>query len=528
MENESNIYFQTNIIKPNIKIIALSDIHGDIQSLIISLRDCGGVIKKKSNFNPDKYDEDLETELNKNLNNTNARYLNDLGYEWIGLDTHVVICGDMIDPNRTKLCKKSNGDGCTYYPQIEIKILLFINALNEQASKYDGRIIKLLGNHELVNTTSGEISEYFISKYSFDNDNNNDNINDGDNNSINSNYYKGISRNNIFNVGQEGFRLLFKDGCGILVKINNYIFIHGGLASKSYDYFNQLNQWFNNPSNQILSENKQLIWNDKIDQSKLNDSIGNSPLWIRDLGDPSEMSRRIGISNTNSIVNSNQDNFCSNLTELFRIFKGDGKIIRENPSDLTLIIGHCVQSDLSTQQNKISYSGNLYNHGQTYMLEDKKRSNSQIDVFNTSIYTGPSVFDRSDRTKVFGISMDCVNKSNSNSNSNNNIAKLYRIDVGSSRGYDYFTGNDNKIKSPEDELKFIYSKTPQILLIDYDNTVHIIKSKIKNTRIHLPRDNYESAISNVDDLDISNPSNLHYKLKYLKYKKKYMKLKNII
>ena len=65
MENAN--YFQTNIIKPNIKIIALSDIHGDIQSLIVCLRDCGRVIKKKSTFNPDSYDLDMEAELNKDL-----------------------------------------------------------------------------------------------------------------------------------------------------------------------------------------------------------------------------------------------------------------------------------------------------------------------------------------------------------------------------------------------------------------------------------------------------------------------------
>lgn len=502
MELNPKVYFQTNIIKPNIKIIALSDIHGDIQSLIVCLRDCGGVIKKKSHFDPEFYDIEMETELHKDLNKIDSTYKSDLGYEWIGLDTHVVICGDMIDSNRTKLCKKSNGDDCTYYPQVEIKILLFINSINLQANKTGGRIIKLLGNHELVNTTTGKISENFISKYSFPND------------ISYKNYYKGIDRNHIFNVGQEGFKILFEGGCGILVKINNYIFIHGGLGSRPYDYFNKLNQWFNNPSNQILSEQIQIEWNGKISKSELNDSVGNSPLWIRDLGDPSTMSRRLELSNT-----VDKNNFCSNLVELFKIFKGNGLIVTENPSDLHLIVGHCVQSDLSTQQNLISYSGNKYNYGQTYTSVDKNKSNSQIDVYNTFIYTGPSIFNKNDRTKVFGISMECIHN-------NSNSAHLYRIDVGSSRGYDYFTGLDEKIKTPEDEIKFIYSKTPQILLIESNNSIHIVKSKIKNTRIHLPREIYELAISNVNELDITNPSNLHYKSKYFKYKKKYFELKN--
>ena len=39
--------FETNISKPGIKVVSLSDIHGDIQSFIIALRDCAKVIRKK-------------------------------------------------------------------------------------------------------------------------------------------------------------------------------------------------------------------------------------------------------------------------------------------------------------------------------------------------------------------------------------------------------------------------------------------------------------------------------------------------
>lgn len=520
MGKKSEIYYQTNILKPNIKIIALSDIHGDIQSLIICLRDCGEVIKKKSSFDKNSYDLDMETELNKDLNDPKLNYAVDLGYKWIGSDTHVVICGDMIDPNRTKLCKKSNGEDCTFYPQIELKILLFINELNSQAIKYGGRIIKLMGNHELVNTISGENSNFFISRYSFSNERDN--------------YFKGITRTNIFNVGQYGFKLLFEGGCGILVKINNYIFVHGDLGSKSFNYFDKINNWINNPENQLLSKFNQSKWNDKIEKTKLNNYMENSPLWNRKFGDPSKMSNRINnkIKENNEINENNENNkikknFCSDLVELFKIFKDDGINIKENPSELILIIGHCVQSDLSTQQNKISYSGNIYSHGQTYNLVDKQKSNSQIDVFNTNIYTGPSVFDRNDKSRIFGISMECgCDNLNDKCDDKQNVKpKLYRIDVGTSRGFDYFTGVDNKIKTPEDELKFIYSKTPQILMFDSDNSVHIIKSKIKNTRIHLPRHVYEYNISNNNEFDIHNSTNEHYKSKYFKYKQKYMKIK---
>ncbi len=44
------------------RIIALSDIHGDIASLIIVLRDCAKVIKKKAkyNFNQNEFELDIE------------------------------------------------------------------------------------------------------------------------------------------------------------------------------------------------------------------------------------------------------------------------------------------------------------------------------------------------------------------------------------------------------------------------------------------------------------------------------------
>ena len=43
---------------------------------------------------------------------------------------------------------------------------------------------------------------------------------------------------------------------------------------------------------------------------------------------------------------------------------------------------------------------------------------------------------------------------------------------------------------------------------------------MKNTRIHLPRYNYEEYIKTLPNnnlFDIKNPSNDHYNIKYLKY-----------
>ena len=53
--------FCTNIENTKIKrIIAFSDIHADIDSLIINLRDCANVIKKRQDINNNIRDEQLE------------------------------------------------------------------------------------------------------------------------------------------------------------------------------------------------------------------------------------------------------------------------------------------------------------------------------------------------------------------------------------------------------------------------------------------------------------------------------------
>ena len=113
-----------------------------------------------------------------------------------------------------------------------------------------------------------------------------------------------------------------------------------------------------------------------------------------------------------------------------------------------------------------------------------------------------------------------------------NLNRVYRIDVGSSRGFDILprdpTGNKINIGTLEHENKYLYSKTPQILEINTDGSINIIKSKMRNTRIHLPRPNYELHARSIPELDIhTNPIQDHYKQKYLKYKNKYLQLKKL-
>jgi hypothetical protein len=506
-------YFITNIIDPTIRVVTLSDIHGDIQALIIALRDCAKVIQKKNTilFDPNVYDQDMEAELLKDLNLPND-YIEDLNYEWIGTNTHVVICGDFIDPVRTKNCKKNNGDECSWYPQIELKIFMFINAINRQINGQGGKIIKLLGNHEFANIIDANNLLNYI------------NLKDNNNN-----YYRGINRMQIFNVGNPGFQMLFEGGCGILVKINNIIFVHGALIKQPYSYYDDINQYINNPINQSSfnqyinnpinqSSFKQEEWKKKFADINYNENL--SPLWNRDLGKSENMSERI--------KNESNTDFCNNLKKLFEEFCGDRTVITEDPNNLKLVVGHCIQSDLSIFRSDLNFE-----KGNTYGTRDITKSDSVTDVYNGEIYTGKSDF--TDKSKIFGITMEC-------GNNENNHNKIYRVDIGSSRGYDYFTNTvDNKIypyflvhdgkewniiNNPQQENRFLYSKTPQVLIFNPDNTIDIVKSKIKNTRIHLPRPVYEYSVKKYQSLNINDPDNPNYQKKYLKYKNKYLQLKN--
>jgi predicted MPP superfamily phosphohydrolase len=117
-----NIKFKTDmIVDVNRRIIALSDIHCDLEAMIICLRDCTKVIKKKEQYNFNQYvpDDDLYIQLNKNI--WDISYNVDLGYEWCGGDTIVVIIGDLLDGTRKHSMKKNDSvdsDEILYYPHI--------------------------------------------------------------------------------------------------------------------------------------------------------------------------------------------------------------------------------------------------------------------------------------------------------------------------------------------------------------------------------------------------------------------------
>lgn len=128
-------------IDKNVRIVAFSDVHGDLDALISCLRDCAKVISCKKNNNHlcqgqfcdvyknyardfdlttvdddcfitetikeyKKSDDDIYTDdvvynwMCCKKDGEYIKYPDDLGFKWKGGQTHVVIIGDLIDGYR--------------------------------------------------------------------------------------------------------------------------------------------------------------------------------------------------------------------------------------------------------------------------------------------------------------------------------------------------------------------------------------------------------------------------------------------
>lgn len=234
--------FPSVIIREDFKYIyACSDLHGDILSLIVLLRDCAGVIRKKEGYgfsNHDMFDTDLDESCGLRvpisqkglltLPFDDKEYVHDLNYEWTAENVCVVIIGDMIDNVRRERGLPGRPLGKMVSPcdpldpsrrfgeyiHEEVKLIAFINAMSKQARAKNSRIIKLMGNHELMNLL-GEKEAYspYISDFSSQHP------------------IGGVSRDELFNKGNKGAMMLNSEGgMGAIVKIYDIVFVHGGIG----------------------------------------------------------------------------------------------------------------------------------------------------------------------------------------------------------------------------------------------------------------------------------------------------------
>jgi hypothetical protein len=118
------------------RIIAIGDTHGDYDLAVNSLK-LGEVINDK--------------------------------FEWIGGDTIVVQIGDQIDRCRPFNYTCENKEATVDDEASDIKILKLFSEINEKAKNHGGKVISLLGNHEVMNSQGNMTYVSFKGREEFEN-----------------------------------------------------------------------------------------------------------------------------------------------------------------------------------------------------------------------------------------------------------------------------------------------------------------------------------------------------------------------
>ena len=442
------------------RIIVLSDIHGDHDTFIVNLRDNARVISK-SGFNPENgRDQDLDFYYYMVDLTHNKPYDSSLGYKWCGGNTHVVIVGDMIDPYRRMGGFDARSENF-YWRQQEVKLLLFINEMNRQAKKEGGRVLKVLGNHDLVNLLANlDPAINFISQHAHPED------------LLEDNYCGGFSRINYFKLGNPGGDLILEDRAYVLLKIKNYLFVHGNLPTPfsdkniglfSFDDFHNINRLINTGT-ATVDDLERIVRYPEM----------NNPLWNRE-SMPEEIHKRIHTPN----------DYCERLLDKKKRFCIVNDIAHCDPTIMQVFVGHCIQATPCGQYDNRTYS----------IIDDSDSIRETLVTHDHSdIYKGRSLpHDPSIRkNKLYGITMECPKKEP-------HLWNIYHLDVGVGRGQssmNFFNLVDQGHPAcPEDRNQrmemHLGAVAPHILEISNQGVIKIVRSTINHARIHVPRREYD-------------------------------------
>lgn len=230
----------------NNKIIAIGDIHGDYYIFIELLK--------------------LAKVINSNLS-------------WVGKDTYVVQLGDTLDGKRPDI----NMDNKYLKTSGEIEINNLIINLDKQAKKQDGRVISILGNHELY-------PYYFYNDSSF---------NDRYVKSVDLENYKkkfNVSRFNYYKPGHGNGAKLYGQTRPFILQLGKFIFTHGSLSKEFLQLCVRYNLVKSNSNTvDIAKINKEvsdwLIGNTKSIPFFINKEDKINPLFNRDLTNPKSLNK---------------------------------------------------------------------------------------------------------------------------------------------------------------------------------------------------------------------------------------------
>jgi len=231
------------------RIVIFGDVHGKYELAIKQLQ-IGKVIKYRS-------EDDIE---------------------WIGGDTHVVQVGDQIDGCRplSNILNCMNPKTTPNDEGSDIKILKLFTELDKKAMEKNGRVISLLGNHELMNVEGDMTYVSYQEMREFDN------YVDPDKPDLK--FKSNIeARKYAFKPGNEMARFL---GCTRLaaIIIGSNLFVHGGILDKILDKL-KIKKANDLESINILVKKWLLGLINKEYVSHIINGSSNSMFWTRVLGE---------------------------------------------------------------------------------------------------------------------------------------------------------------------------------------------------------------------------------------------------
>ena len=179
--NNNNVRQPANILHAN-RIIIIGDVHGDIERLLKMLK--------------------------------NIHIISDT-LEWIAepVDTIVIQLGDQIDGMSRRLDNDEEKANWETYPDVGVlEIMDKLDDIAQAASNGKGRVLSLIGNHEIMNT---QRLFHYVSPKSMSNSGGQD------------------MRAALFSPGNRYATLLSKRN--VVVKIGPFLFCHGGILPQHLD-----------------------------------------------------------------------------------------------------------------------------------------------------------------------------------------------------------------------------------------------------------------------------------------------------
>jgi len=422
------------------KVFAFSDIHSDLDALIVLVRDCAGVVKKKESspeFDVSKRDTDLDKEYSVDGDKS-------LGYEWCGGNAIVVIVGDILDGARHSeknitepiVCKSGH-----FQDLVEVKILDFLFEMSKKASKIDkdAGFHIVIGNHEWYNMImaydgNGNWCLPYICR-------------DEQYNTI----YK-VERKAFFSTekGIEKLRLQHLKRLYIVLQIDDNVFVHGQLPP--LDKLRSDSDWemIISDINTELQDGKSFaIINKKI-------PIVSEMLWRREWGAPDKDDHELDGTEKKTKRKVDEEAFCQNVNQILALMF-QGKAIR-------CFIGHSIQSEVYYKPEQIKTFDTK--------VEDERK---YLEIYSDQAVTTQVA---GDKTHWIAITLECTVPKTKK-------AQIIKLDVGVSRAQDMILEKDY---IPYQHY-YLQPRCPQLVhFLTHGDEMYVVRASLEHTMTHIIRE----------------------------------------